>query len=139
MGSSDELTWKKPRSIAIVIVWSIVNASLILNAFLSGRQFLAWYDMLLVFSISAYAGVLLAETKTLILGVFESLFISVLLVYLGMILPVLLGDVAGFFQANIVYWDAMGFILKLFLFPPLGTVAHFLGGLLGWFAEGLFS
>lgn len=108
-----------------------------MNAFLSGRQVLAWFDLLVVFFVGAYAGVLLAETKALILGIFESLFLSILLVYLGMILPVLLGDVAGFYQANIVYWDAMGFILKAFF--PLGAMAHFLGGILGWFAEGLLS
>lgn len=98
---------------------------------------LAWYDLFLLFFVGAFAGVLLADAKTLILGVFESLFLSVLLVYLGMILPVLLGNVAGFYQANIVYWDSLGFIFKAFF--PIGAMVHFLGGVLGWFMEGLLS
>lgn len=120
-----------------MIAWGVSNAALILNAFLGGRNALAWYDLFLVFFVSAFAAFLLVDAKTLILGTFESLFLSVLLVYIGMILPVLLGDVAGFYQANIVYWEALGFIFRAFF--PIGAMTHILGGLFGWFAEGLLT
>jgi hypothetical protein len=138
--ASDQVTWRKPRSITIVIAWGITNASIVLNAFLSGGQIggstgLEWYYLLLLFSVSVFAGALLVDVKTIVLGVFESLFISVLFVYLGMILPVLLGNVAGFGQANLVYWAAIGLIFKVFF--PLGILTFVLGGMVGGFAEDL--
>jgi len=140
VAASDEITWRKPRSIAIVIAWGIMNASIVLNAFLSGGQIggatgLEWYYLLLLFSVSVFAGLLLADVKTIVLGVFESLFISILFVYLGIILPVLLGNVAGFGQANVVYWTAIGLIFKAFF--PLGILTFVLGGMLGGFMEDL--
>lgn len=135
LGASDELTWRKPRSVAIVIAWGFTNTAIILNAFLSGRQIMAWYDFVLVLFVSAFAGVLLADVKTIVLGIFESLFLSVLLMYIALVLPVLLGNVAGFYQANLIYWVSLGLIFKAFF--PLAVFAYFLGGMLGGFAEDL--
>ena len=131
--ATDEIVWRKPRTIAIVIAWGVTNASIILNAFLNGREMLEWYDLLLLFVISGFAGVLLAEVKAIVLGVFEALFLSVLLTYVCMILPVLLGNVSGFYQANVIYWLALGVIFKAFF--PLGLIAFIMGGMLGGFVE----
>lgn len=135
MSASDELTWRKPRSVAIVIAWSLTNSAIILNAFLGGRQVMGWYDFAFVFLVSTFAGVLLADVKTIVLGIFESLFLSVLLMYIGLVLPVLLGNVAGFYQANLIYWVSLGLIFKAFF--PLAVLAYLLGGMLGGFAEDL--
>jgi hypothetical protein len=131
--ATDEVTWRKPRSIAIVIAWGITNASIVLNAFLSGREALEWYDLLLLFFISGFAGVLLTDVKAIVLGVFEALFLSVLITYVGMILPVLLGNVSGFYQANVVYWLALGLIFRAFF--PMALLTFIMGGILGGFAE----
>ena len=131
--ATDEITWRKPRTVAIVIAWGITNASIVLNAFLNGREMLEWYDLLFLFVISGFAGVLLAEVKAIVLGVFEALFLSVLLTYVGMILPVLLGNVSGFYQANVVYWLSLGLIFKAFF--PLALLAFVMGGLIGGFME----
>jgi hypothetical protein len=129
------MTWKEPRTIAVVIAWGVTEASIVLNAFLSGRQMLEWYDLLLLFSISVFAGVLLVDIKAIVLGIFESLFLSIILSYVCMILPVLVGDVAGFGQANVIYWVTIGFVFRAFF--PIGIMMFVAGGMLGGFAEGL--
>ena len=137
MAASDNITWRLPRSIAIVIAWSVINASIVLNAFLNGRQILAWFDFLFLFLISAFAGVLLADIKAIVLGVFESLFLCVLISYTFMILPVLFGNAVGFGQANAIYWLAIFMMFQAFF--PTAMMMFVVGGMLGGFLEGLLS
>jgi hypothetical protein len=77
--------------------------------------------------------VLLAEVKAIVLGVFEALFLCVLMTYVALILPVLVGNVAGFYQANTVYWLALAVIFRAFF--PVGLLAFVMGGILGGFVE----
>lgn len=135
LAASDDITWRMPRSIAIVIAWGVTNASIVLNAFLSGRQILGWYDFLFLLLISAFAGVLLADIKTIVLGIFESLFLCVLISYTCMILPALFGNVAGLGQANAIYWLAIFMIFQAFF--PTALMMFVVGGMLGGFLEGL--
>jgi hypothetical protein len=113
----------------------VTDASIVLNAFLGGRQVLEWYDLLLLFLISAFAGALLADVKAIVLGIFEALFLAILISYLLMILPVLVGNVAGFGQANVIYWMALGWIFRAFF--PIGAMVCVMGGMSGGFAEDL--
>ena len=133
--ATDEITWKEPRSVAIVIAWGIMNASIVLLAFLNGRQGLVWYDLLLLFFVSAFAGVILAEVKTVVLGIFETLFLSVVLTFFFMVLPAIVGNVAGFYHANVIYTMSVNWVFWLFF--PTGMLAIFLGGLFGTFVEDL--
>jgi len=132
---TNNLTWKKPRSIAIVIAWGTINASIVLQAFLNRRLSLEWFDLLFLFFVGIFAGVLLADVKTIVLGIFEALFLSIGLTYFCMILPVLVGNVGGFFQANVIYQATLGYIFRAFF--PTAVFACFLGGMLGGFVEDL--
>lgn len=131
--ASDEITWKKPRNIAIVIAWSITSASIILNVFLHGSQTMEWYVLLLLFFISVFAGMLLEDIKTIVLGIFEAFFLTTLLTYIGLILPVLLGNVADFYQANLVYWVSIEIVFRMFF--PMVTLSLVIGGIVGGFAK----
>jgi hypothetical protein len=127
--ASDEITWKKPRSIAIVLAWSVINVAILLNVFLLAGQTMEWYFMALLFSVSVYAGMILEDLKAIILGVFEALGLTMILAYLLMILPALVGAISGFYQQNLVLNNAVGYLFKMMF--PLGVVLIVLGGLIG--------
>jgi hypothetical protein len=131
--ASDEITWKKPRSITIVIAWSITSASIILNAFLGGIEATEWYVLLILFFMSIFAGMLLEDIKAIILGVFEALFLTLFLTYVGIILPALLGRVSGFYQANVAYMVSADVVFRTFF--PLGILSLIMGGLVGGFVK----
>jgi hypothetical protein len=135
LASVDEVTWRKPRSIAITIVWGVTNAFIALQAFLGGRENLAWFDLLFIFFVAVFAGALLADVKTVILGIFESIFLSVAIMYLCLILPVIVGNVAGYYQANVVYTMSVNWVFWAFF--PLTVFSCFLGAIVGLFVEDL--
>jgi len=141
----DEITWRKPRSIVIVIAWSITAASIMLNAFLNGittiDPFLTqgdtgqWLALLLIFLVSVFAGVLLQDMKAIILGGFETVFLTVLLTYLGIILPIIFGSGGNFYQANTIYVASLGYVFSMFF--PLIPMSLIGGVIIGGFVEDL--
>jgi len=138
--TSDEITWKKPRTVLVVIAWSIISASLMLNLFLSRSKmvgFTFWsistaLPITLLFFISIFAGMLLEDIKSIILGVFEALALTILLTYVGMALPALLGD-APSVLVNAVYGGAMYEIFVMFF--PLIPLSFFVGAAIGGFVK----
>ena len=137
LAASDEVTWKRPRSIVIVLAWSITNACIMLNVFLSGGPLgpfsLEWYVLLSLFFLSVFAGMLLQEIKAIVLGVFETIFLSVILTYLGMILPSLVGGTPYYGQASALDTTALTYTLKMFF--PLFPIILVMGAIIGGFAE----
>jgi hypothetical protein len=131
--ASDDITWRKPKSVAMVVVWSITNASIILNVFFSGEQVLEWYILLLLFFISIFAGMLLQDIKAIIIGAFEAIFLTALLTWTGMILPIMVGGVTGFYQAQAVYTVSFGYAFRFFF--PLVPISMAIGAVVGGFAE----
>jgi hypothetical protein len=131
--ASDEITWKKPRTITVVMAWSITIASIILNAFIGGIQTTEWYVVLVLFFISIFAGMLLEEIKAIILGIFEALLLAALLTYTGMIFPALIGRVTSDTQANVVYSVSAELVFRTFF--PLGVLSLVMGGIVGGFIK----
>jgi hypothetical protein len=141
--ASDDITLKRPRTILIAVAWSITNASIILNAFLrmgnfavinlfiTGQPFL-WFLVLLLFSISVFAGMLLEDIKSIILGAFEAIALTVLLTYTGMILPILVGEAPNIYVQEI-YANSMSYIFTMFF--PLIPLSFIIGAILGGFLE----
>ena len=117
----------------IVIAWSITNASILLNLFYSGGQTLEWYILLLLFFVSVFAGMLLADIKAIVLGMFEAIFITLLLSYIGMILPIFVGGVSGYYEAQAVYTVSMTSIFRFFF--PMVPLLSAIGALAGGFFE----
>ena len=130
---SDEITWKRPRTILIVIAWGITCASIILNVFLSGGQTLDWYIILLLFFISIFGGMLLQDVKAIVLGVFEAFFLTLFITFLGMTLPIILGGAAGFYQSQEVYTILFGYIFTYFF--PMVPLSMAIGAIAGGFAS----
>lgn len=131
--ASDDITWRRPRSVVMVVVWSITNASIILNVFFGGEQELAWYILLLLFFVSIFAGMLLQDVKAIIIGAFEAIFLTALLTWMGMILPILVGGVNSFYQAQAVYTVSFGYMFRFFF--PLVPISMAIGAVIGGFAE----
>jgi ABC-type dipeptide/oligopeptide/nickel transport system permease subunit len=77
----------------------------------------------------------LVEIKAIVLGVFEALFLSIALTFFCMLLPVILGNVAGYYHANVIY--SMSVDRVFWLFFPTATLAFVVGGIIGGFAEDL--
>jgi hypothetical protein len=130
---SDEVTWKKPRNILIVAAWSITSASIMLNVFLNGGQTLEWYVLLLLFFMSIFGGMLLQEIKAIVLGVFEAIFLTVLLTYIGMIFPILIGRVTDFYEIQQIYTSSFQYAFKIFF--PMVPIIMAIGAIVGGFAE----
>jgi hypothetical protein len=131
--TSDDITWKKPKSIAMVIVWSITTSTIILNVFFTGAKTLEWYVLLLLFFISVFAGTLLQDIRAIIIGAFEAIFLAAILTWIGMIVPILVGGVAGFYQAQAVYMVSFNYAFRFFF--PLVPLSMIIGAILGGFAE----
>lgn len=142
--TSDEITWKKPRTILVVIAWSITSASIMLNVFLSGSRYIGYafwsistaLPLLLLFLISILAGVLLADIKSIVLGVFEAFAITVLLMYVGMSLPALIGNAPVLYE-NAIYVNAMDSIFTTSF--PLMPLIFLIGAVTGGFLEDWLS
>lgn len=117
----------------MVIVWSITSASIILNVFFTGEQVLEWYILLLLFFISVFAGMLLQNIKAIVIGAFEAVFLTALLTWTGMILPILVGGVAGFYQAQAIYIVSFAYAFRFFF--PLVPLSMAIGAVVGGFAE----
>jgi hypothetical protein len=135
--ASDDITWKKPKSVAMIIIWSITTASIILNAFFTGAKVLEWYILLLLFIISIFAGTLLQDIKAIITGAFEAIFLTAILTWTGMILPILVGGVAGFYQAQAVYMISFNYAFRFFF--PVVPISMVIGAVIGGFAEDWLS
>jgi hypothetical protein len=141
--ASDEITWKKPRTVLIVAAWSITNACVILNVFFwmgnfaiinlfTGSQPFLLFVVLLLFFISVFAGMLLEDIKSIVLGAFEAMALTVLLTYAGMILPILVGDAPTMYVQEI-YTNSMSYIFAMFF--PLIPVSFIIGAIVGGFLE----
>jgi hypothetical protein len=135
--TSDDIIWKKPKSVMMVIVWSITTAAIILNVFFTGGKVLEWYILLLLFFISIFAGMLLQDIKAIVLGAFEAIFLTVILTWTGMILPILVGGVAGFYQAQAVYMVSFNYAFRFFF--PLVPLSMTIGAVVGGFAADWLS
>jgi len=141
---SDEITWTKPRTVLVVIAWSIISASIMLNVFLSGSQIVGYafwsistaLPILMLFFISVFVGMLLEDIKSIVLGVFEALALTILLTYVGMALPALVGNAPSIY-VNAIYADAMYDIFRMFF--PLIPLSFLMGAAVGGFlADWLF-
>jgi hypothetical protein len=109
----------------------------VLNVFLSGSQALAWYILLLLFFLSIFAGMLLQDLKAIVLGMFEAVFLSMLLTFLGMILPTLVGGTPYYGEANEVGVLALQYAFRMFF--PMFPIALVTGALIGGFLEDWLS
>ena len=131
--ASDEITWRRTRSILIVLAWSITSASIVMNMFLSGNLTLNLYVSLLLFFLSVFAGMLLQDVKAIVLGVFEAAFLTVLLTYIGLTLPTLAGGTPFYGQTNAVTNIALQDIFTMF-FPTLPIILV-MGAIIGGFVQ----
>jgi hypothetical protein len=111
-----------------------------LNVFLSGSRmvgFAFWSistalpTMLLLF-ISVFAGMLLEDIKSIVLGVFEAFALTILLTYLGMAFPALVGDAPSVY-VNAIYSGSVYEIFRLFF--PLIPLTFFVGATIGGFVK----
>jgi hypothetical protein len=138
--ASDEITWKKPRTILVVIAWSIISTSIMLNAFLSGSQTVGYtfwsistaVPLLLLFLVSVLAGMLLADIRSIVLGIFEALALTILLTYTGIALPLLVGNAPSLY-ANAIPETAIHDVFSMFF--PLIPFSFLIGALMGGFLE----
>jgi hypothetical protein len=108
-----------------------VGSFAIISLFLGSQPFL-WFIVLLLFFISVFAGMLLEDIKSIVLGAFEALALTVLLTYVGMIIPILAGNVPSIYVQEI-YSNSMSYIFAMFF--PLIPVSFIIGALLGGFLE----
>jgi hypothetical protein len=75
---------------------------------------------------------LLEDIKSIILGIFEAITLTILLTYAGITLPALMGNAPGVY-ANLIYTTA---IYKIFsMFFPLIPMCFLVGALIGGFIK----
>jgi predicted neutral ceramidase superfamily lipid hydrolase len=130
--ASNEIEWRKPRNVLTVAAWSVTNATIAMGVFLTGSPAPQWYFLLLLLFISIFAGMLLQDLKTIILGIFEALFLTVLLTYIFMVLPAFISGVS-YYEAQVIYTGAVGWTFTMFF--PLFPIILIMGAIIGGFAE----
>ena len=137
---SDEITWRKPRTILVVIAWSVISASIMLNVFLSGSHVVGYalwsvstaLPVTLLFFISIFAGLLLEDLKSIVLGIFEALALTMLLTYLGISLPALIGTAPNYY-VQAIYTTALADIFTMSF--PLIPLSFLVGAIIGGFLQ----
>jgi len=115
----------------VVLAWSISMASIILQALLYGRQPLSTFDLLFLFIVSTLAGLVLVDIKWIILGYAGSLFLSTLLMFVCLTLPVTLGKLLYAFHGEFVQLLTINMIFTALF--PYSILACFFGVLFGGF------
>jgi hypothetical protein len=111
----------------VAVGWAVVDSSIALQALLRGPV-LTIVDFLLLFAASLLAGMVLVDSKEIILGFFGSIFLSFLIMLFCLTLPVTLGVVKH------VLWEFMVATAIIMMFRglfPTAIIVSFLGGLLG--------
>jgi hypothetical protein len=115
-----------------------------LNVFLSGSRMVGYafwsistaLPVLLLFVISVFAGIVLGDLKSIVLGLFEALALTIFLAYLGMVLPALIGDAPSFYAQAIYYLSADNIFIMAFPLFPLSFLAGAITG--GFLQDWLF-
>ena len=124
----------------MVIAWSIISAAVMLNLFLSGSLIVGYafwnastaLPLLLLLFISIFAGVLLADIKSIVLGIFEALALTVLLTFAGMAIPAIVGNTPSLYT-NVAYDTAIYDTFNMFF--PLIPLIFLIGAIMGGFLE----
>lgn len=119
------------KDILIVLSWGVIYTSIMLHACFSGREFLSELDLLLLFVISVLAGLVLKDMKAIIFGFMGTLLFSVLLMFLVLTLPTLLGYMPYAYQSEFVHILAIRIIFRLIF--PAALFICFVGAILGGF------
>jgi hypothetical protein len=75
---------------------------------------------------------LLEDIKSIVLGIFEAMALTILLTYAGMTLPAITGNAPGFYP-NVVYTTALYKIFAMFF--PLIPICFLVGAIIGGFIK----
>jgi hypothetical protein len=109
-----------------------------LNVFLNGSQIVGYafwsistaLPVLLLFFTSVVAGILLVDIKSIVLGIFEALALTLLLTYLGIGFPAFIGNAPSFY-VNAIYMTGIYEVFRMFF--PLIPLSFLMGGIIGGF------
>lgn len=133
------------KDMLIIVVWAAGIAAIALKTFydnpLAFRYFsqdslfsgLDLINLVLIFIVSAVAGILLVKAETILIGFIGSLALSILLMIVWFTLPVITGEVYSPYVMimEMFFFRAISVTFRL-LFPGIITFG-FLGSLLGGF------
>jgi len=129
------------KNVAIMLGWATNIASIILQAIYKPRygilvaspMQLTSIDYLSLFGASILAGMLLLDAQKVMLGYIASLFTSLIIMFVALISPSLLGAVKYASVGDLLYGGALTLIFQS-VFPAAIFVCLFgavLGGILG--------
>lgn len=118
----------KLRKRIAVVGWAIIIASILLHS-LYQKQSVSFFDFALLFLASVFAGLILVDIRTILVGYLVAFVLSVALIYVCLILPVLL-DVFTYPEfGEVVYREAVKLVFVAVF--PISFFTCFVGGFIG--------
>lgn len=123
------------KEFLVTVGWSINTASSVLQAIYQPRYYpgypLAAFNVVFLFVMSVLAGMVLVDVEIVVFGYVGALSLSVLLMFVSLSLPALLGEVIYAPLKDVLY---SGIVVLIFqtIFPGV-IILCLMGGLLGSF------
>jgi len=120
------------KAALIVISWSLIISSILLRA-LYERPILSVLELALLVIVSIFAGAVMANARTVVLGYIASIILTIFITYFSLVLPVLLNKIGFAPLGDLVYQQAIIMVFRgIFPVPIfLCFIGAFVGGFLG--------
>jgi len=119
----------KPKIIFILCGWTILTSSIILQSLYTSPT-LSWFHWLLLLLASIFSGILLTDLKTVVLGYFVVIALSLFfIIFCLSILPVITGKVLFAAALDTLLGSAIVMVIRS-TFPGVWIMC-LLGGILG--------
>jgi len=127
-----KFTWVEGRlySFLVIFGWGVAVASVVLNR-LYQQPLLTGLDYILLFVISVFAGALLLRAKLVLLGWIIATVFSLILMFLCLTMPVLIGWVKHPQFSYLLHWGIVVMVFRA-LFPTF-FITCLMGSIIGGF------
>lgn len=121
------------RGIRISILWALLLSAILVNSLLS-KPALSMLDIILLAIVSFWAGLILIDFGSIIIGWFMAFIICIPIMFFELSLPAFLGVLSYPGLNEIIYFQAVKMIFTAVFPSPIivGVVSSVLGG---YFAE----
>ena len=125
------------REQKVSIFWAMLLSAILLHSSLASRA-LSVLDLVLLALVSFWAGLILVDLETLIVGSFVALGLCTLIMFLELSIPAFLGVLSVKELDIVVYYQAIRMIFSTIFPAPiiLAVVSSIIGG---YFGERFFS
>jgi len=118
------------RHFAVMLCWTTMFSAIVLNA-LYRDLVLNWFDWILLLAVCLFAGAVIVDIDVVVLGFFSAFLLSLLVIFLCLSLPAMLGVLQHIAQREALYQWAVVLVARTLV--PLPLMYCFAASLVGAF------